>query len=191
MAGGWLREFAWAIRYTQARYAKEGRPRMHREEPPRQEVLTWADVDALIDQLIPKMVGSFDLLVMITRGGIIPGGMIAEALDIKHILTAAVEFRPTTRHACWPGPPSFSSHLRNSRAIGACSSWTTCGRMAGTSCRCAGASRPAAPPPKPPFCTTSHPPHSSQTRNPPTTLRSRTHTSSTRGRLTAERALLV
>ncbi len=77
---------------------------MSGEEPRRQEVLTWADVDALIDQLIPQMVGSFDLLVMITRGGIIPGGMIAEALDIKHILTAAVEFPADNapRLLAWP-----------------------------------------------------------------------------------------
>ena len=77
---------------------------MSREDPPRQEILTWADDDALIDQLIPKMVGSFDLLVMITRGGIIPGGMIAEALDIKHILTAAVEFPAgnAPRLLAWP-----------------------------------------------------------------------------------------
>jgi hypothetical protein len=29
---------------------------------------------------------------MITRGGIIPGGLLAEAMDIVHILTAAVDF---------------------------------------------------------------------------------------------------
>lgn len=77
---------------------------MRREESPRQEVLTWADVDALIDQLLPQMVGSFDSLVMITRGGIIPGGLIAEALNIKHILTAAVEFpaEDAPRLLAWP-----------------------------------------------------------------------------------------
>ena len=31
-------------------------------------------------------------MVMITRGGIIPGGMLAEAMDITHLLTAAVDF---------------------------------------------------------------------------------------------------
>jgi hypothetical protein len=29
---------------------------------------------------------------MITRGGIIPGGLLAEAMDITHVLTAAVDF---------------------------------------------------------------------------------------------------
>ena len=77
---------------------------MRREESPKQEVLSWTDVDALIDQLLPQMTGSFDSLVMITRGGIVPGGLIAEALNIKHILTAAVEFASETapRLLAWP-----------------------------------------------------------------------------------------
>ncbi len=50
------------------------------------------------------MTGAFDALVMITRGGIIPGGLIAEALNIKHILTAAVEFASENapRLLAWP-----------------------------------------------------------------------------------------
>jgi uncharacterized protein len=58
----------------------------------RQEVLTWQDVDKLIDELLPQMRGSFDSMLMITRGGLVPGGIIAEALDIRHVLTAAVRF---------------------------------------------------------------------------------------------------
>lgn len=65
---------------------------MYRFEAPRREVLTWNDVEALIDHLIPQFRGAFDALLMITRGGIIPGGLIAEALDIRDVLTAAVEF---------------------------------------------------------------------------------------------------
>src|SRR5512140_1245008 len=60
----------------------------------RQEVLTWTDVDALIDHLLPQMQGTFDALVMVTRGGLVLGGLLAEALDIKHVLTAAVRFPP-------------------------------------------------------------------------------------------------
>lgn len=77
---------------------------MRRGEPPKHEVLTWANVDALIDQLLPQMSGTFDALVLVTRGGIIPGGMIAEALDIRHILTAAVEFPSDNTPAllAWP-----------------------------------------------------------------------------------------
>ena len=52
----------------------------------RRELLTWKDVDALIDHLIPQFEGGFEAMVMITRGGIIPGGILAEAMDITHIL---------------------------------------------------------------------------------------------------------
>jgi hypoxanthine phosphoribosyltransferase len=77
---------------------------MRKEESSRQIVLSWADVDALIDQLLPQMIGAFDSLLMITRGGIIPGGMIAESLNIKHILTASVEFpaHDAPRLLAWP-----------------------------------------------------------------------------------------
>jgi hypoxanthine phosphoribosyltransferase len=58
----------------------------------RQELLTWEDVDKLMDVLLPQLKGPFDAVLMITRGGIVPGGMISEALDIKVVLTAAVDF---------------------------------------------------------------------------------------------------
>jgi len=46
----------------------------------------------LIDHLLPQFKREFTAMVMITRGGIIPGGMLAESMDITHILTAAVDF---------------------------------------------------------------------------------------------------
>lgn len=84
---------------------------MRRDETPKQDILSWADVDALVDQLIPQFMGAFDLLVMVTRGGIVPGGMIAEALNIKHILTAAVEFSAgdVPRLLAWPTFLQFPS----------------------------------------------------------------------------------
>jgi hypothetical protein len=64
--------------------------------PARHEILTWPDVDKLVDILIPPLrgVGPFDAMIMITRGGIVPGGMLAEALAIRVVLTAAVDFPP-------------------------------------------------------------------------------------------------
>ena len=59
---------------------------------PRREVLTWRDVDRLLDELLPQFQREFTAMVMITRGGIIPGGMLAEAMDLTHLLTAAVDF---------------------------------------------------------------------------------------------------
>ncbi len=58
----------------------------------RQEILTWTQVDRLIDALLPQFRGNFDAMIMITRGGLVPGGMICEALDIRNVLTAAVDF---------------------------------------------------------------------------------------------------
>jgi hypothetical protein len=63
-------------------------------DPIRHEMVTWEEVDKLVDTLVPQIrtAGSFDGIVLITRGGIIPGGLLAEALDITYILTAAVRF---------------------------------------------------------------------------------------------------
>ena len=58
----------------------------------RKELLTWDDIDQLLDTLRPQFRGEFEAMLMITRGGIIPGGLVAEALNIKYTLTAAVHF---------------------------------------------------------------------------------------------------
>jgi len=59
---------------------------------PQRIVLSWEDVDKLIHQMMPQFRREFTAMVMITRGGIIPGGMLAEAMGMEHILTAAVDF---------------------------------------------------------------------------------------------------
>ncbi len=76
--------------------------------PTRHEVLTWQDVDRLIDILLPQLqaVGRFETMVLITRGGIIPGGLIAEALNVRNVLTASVDF-PSTEQAQLMAWPSF------------------------------------------------------------------------------------
>jgi len=58
----------------------------------RNEILDWGEVNQLITHLIPQFNNDYEAMVMITRGGIIPGGMLAEAMNITHILTAAVDF---------------------------------------------------------------------------------------------------
>jgi hypoxanthine phosphoribosyltransferase len=58
----------------------------------RQEVLTWNEVHNLIDHLIPQFNKEFDAMVLISRGGIIPGGLIAEVMEMQIILIASVEF---------------------------------------------------------------------------------------------------
>lgn len=59
---------------------------------PRRELISWEEVDRLIDHLLPQFRREFTAMVILTRGGIIPGGLLADALDITHILTAAVDF---------------------------------------------------------------------------------------------------
>lgn len=79
---------------------------IEREGPPKQRFLTWKDVDKLIDHLLPQLNGPYDALLLITRGGIIPGGLIGEALDVRHILTASVRFNTDlnskARMFAWP-----------------------------------------------------------------------------------------
>jgi hypothetical protein len=55
-------------------------------------MVTWEEINRLIDHLIPQFKREFTAMVMITRGGIIPGGLLAEAMNITHLLTAAVDF---------------------------------------------------------------------------------------------------
>ena len=54
--------------------------------------LSWHDTEELVSKLIFKLNTPYDAILVITRGGVIPGGMIAEALKMKEILTAAVLF---------------------------------------------------------------------------------------------------
>ena len=70
---------------------------MSQQEPIRNELLTWDDVDQLVDVLIPQLrtAGYYDSIILITRGGIVPGGLVAEALNISEVLTASVEFTDT------------------------------------------------------------------------------------------------
>ena len=76
-------------------------------DPSRHEVLTWEEVDRLIDHLTPQFDVEFEAMVMITRGGIVPGGLLAEAIGLAHVLTAAIDF-PTkiemeqARLMAWP-----------------------------------------------------------------------------------------
>lgn len=73
----------------------------------RREALTWNDIELLVDHLIPQLEGDFDSMLMVTRGGIVPGGLIAEAMNISTILTAAVNFptelkTPSSKLLSWP-----------------------------------------------------------------------------------------
>ncbi len=95
----------------------------------RREALTWNDIDQLIDHLIPQFESSFEAMLLITRGGLIPGGLLAEALKIESILTAAVDFpaetqmdqarKQTDRLLAWPQFLQFPDNelLRGRRVL--------------------------------------------------------------------------
>ena len=69
---------------------------MQPQNQPRREVISWSEIDRLIDHLMPQFKREFTAMVIITRGGIVPGGLLAEAMGITHVLTAAVDFPAQT-----------------------------------------------------------------------------------------------
>ncbi len=55
--------------------------------------LSWTNIDHLINGMLPRMQGfDYDVVLAITRGGIVPGGIIAERLGIQQVLVASVDF---------------------------------------------------------------------------------------------------
>jgi hypothetical protein len=90
----------------------------------RNELVTWEEVERLIDHLVPQFEGEFDSMVLITRGGIIPGGLLSEALGLQMVLTAAVDFpfeaqQRAAKLMAWPQFLQFPSdtQLRGRRCL--------------------------------------------------------------------------
>lgn len=121
-----------------------------REQPSSEElereILSWNDIDKLIDHLIPQFRGEFSGLLMITRGGLVPGGILSETLGIKHVLTAAVYFPDEVdRKLAWPTFMQFPSDtlLTNRRILIVDDIWANGraimivrGRLAAVGCEC-------------------------------------------------------
>lgn len=74
--------------------------------PPGQDIVTWEVLDELVSGLADRLARTrFDLMLAITRGGLVPAGMLAYRLRIRNILVAAVEFYDDQGQ---PGPrPTF------------------------------------------------------------------------------------
>ncbi len=79
---------------------------MTRKPEPARDVVSWADLERLVGILADRLSGQrFDVLLAITRGGMVPAGMLAYRLGIRDILVAAVEFYDDHGQ---PGPhPTF------------------------------------------------------------------------------------
>ena len=55
-------------------------------------VLTWEQVDRLVASLAESVGRNYDVVLAISRGGLVPAGMLAYRLDLREILVASVEF---------------------------------------------------------------------------------------------------
>lgn len=66
--------------------------------------LTWTDVNKMISEMMPRlMTYQYDLVLAITRGGIVPAAIIAERLEIMQVLVASVDFYEDEEHDLdWP-----------------------------------------------------------------------------------------
>jgi hypoxanthine phosphoribosyltransferase len=73
---------------------------------PERDIVSWDDLDRLVSVLASRLAGQhFDVLLAITRGGMVPAGMLAYRLRLRDILVAAVEYYDDTGR---PGPrPTF------------------------------------------------------------------------------------
>jgi hypoxanthine phosphoribosyltransferase len=56
------------------------------------DVVTWPDLEELVKELASKVGEGHDVLLSITRGGLVPSGMLAYLLGMRDILVAAVAF---------------------------------------------------------------------------------------------------
>ncbi len=73
---------------------------------PERDVVEWSDLDRLVALLAERLAGqTFDVLLAITRGGMVPAGMLSYRLGLRDILVAAVEYYDDHGQ---PGPhPTF------------------------------------------------------------------------------------
>jgi hypoxanthine phosphoribosyltransferase len=69
------------------------------------DVVTWDALEGLVADLAERVGTGFDVLLAITRGGLVPAGMLAYRLGLRNILVAAVEYYDDEGR---PGPkPTF------------------------------------------------------------------------------------
>jgi uncharacterized protein len=84
------------------------------------DVVTWDALEGLVADLAERVGTGFDVLLAITRGGLVPAGMLAYRLGLRNILVAAVEYYDDEGR---PGPkPTFfqfpaDSLLRGQRVL--------------------------------------------------------------------------
>ena len=60
--------------------------------PADREIVTWPQLDALVDRLAAAVGPGFERILAIARGGLVPAGMLAYRLGIRTILVASVAY---------------------------------------------------------------------------------------------------
>ncbi len=81
----------------------------------RTELVTWSEVDKLVDNLLPQIGEEIDLIVAVNPGGLVLAGILAEALAVAQVVLAEVSFpggpqlerAEDMRMAEWPAFPHF------------------------------------------------------------------------------------
>ena len=69
------------------------------------DIVTWEALADMVAELARKVRGDYDVMLAITRGGLVPAGMLAYRLGLRNILVAAVEYYDDEGR---PGPnPTF------------------------------------------------------------------------------------
>jgi uncharacterized protein len=53
-------------------------------------IVSWADLERHVDDLAARAGAEFDLILAVSRGGLVPAGMLAYRLGIRNLVTAAV-----------------------------------------------------------------------------------------------------
>jgi hypoxanthine phosphoribosyltransferase len=56
------------------------------------DVVSWDELATLVDDLAERVRGEYDVMLAITRGALVPAGILAYRLRIRNILVAAVAY---------------------------------------------------------------------------------------------------
>jgi hypoxanthine phosphoribosyltransferase len=62
------------------------------------DIVTWDALADMVADLATKVRGDYDVMLAITRGGLVPAGMLAYRLGIRNILVAAAEYYDNEGH---------------------------------------------------------------------------------------------
>jgi uncharacterized protein len=63
---------------------------------PDKHIVTWDNLDELLGTLADKVGSDYDVVLAITRGALVPAGMLAYRLGLRNILVAAVAYYDDT-----------------------------------------------------------------------------------------------